>query len=166
MGTKLAVVALVAALTPTRAGSALAQSGLAVPDPPLVVLAKRDLRFGTVFPGVPSSVATNNPRLAGEFQVQGAAGLTVRVELLLPSALSSPGGATLPITFVAGDGSHDFPHGLPHRTLFDPHAPVVAALGPNGKLNVWLGGTVMPALLQTGGAYAAAISITIFNLGI
>ncbi|HXV86947.1 MAG TPA: hypothetical protein VD793_09620, partial [Gemmatimonadales bacterium] len=166
MGIRHTVVAVVGA-TLACPGLAVAQlPGVGVPDRPFVVIGRRDLRFGTVLPGIPTSIPHNHPRFSGEFEVQGTAGASVRVELLLPANLAASGGALLPISFAGGDGSHDFPHGLPHRTEFDPHLPVVAGLGPNGKLHVWLGGTVFPAAAQTSGTYVATIAITVFNLGI
>jgi hypothetical protein len=166
MGIKLAAVSLVAATIAHTPGAAAQDRAAAIPGRPLVVIARRNLTFGTVFPGIPTSVPSNHPRLSGEFEIQGAAGLPVRVELLLPAALAAPGGATLPVAFAGTDGSLDFPHGIAHRSVFDPHGPVTAALGPNGKLHIWLGGTVSPAPGQTSGTYIATISITVFNLGI
>ena len=166
MGLRLATAVLVAALM-AHPNLAPAQGpAVGVPNRPFVVIGRRNLTFGTVLPGIPTSVSSNHPRFSGEFEIQGTAGASVRVELSLPLALVASGGATLPITFATDDGSHDFPHGLPHRTLFDPHVPVVAALGTNAKLNVWLGGTVLPVPGQTSGTYVATISITVFNLGI
>ena len=166
MGTKLATVALVAA-TMAQTGPAAAQDrAAAIPDRPLVAIARRNLTFGTVFPGIPTSVPSTHPRDAGEFEIQGNAGGAVRVEFLLPTALVTPGGATLPIAFSVTDGSYDFSRGPPRRSPFNPHGPLVATLGPNGKLHVFLGGTVSPVPGQTSGTYVATISVTVFNLGI
>jgi hypothetical protein len=165
MGVKLGAVLLFAAAA-GQPSPGNAQNPVGVPDRPFVVIGRRDLLFGTVLPGIPTSVRSNDPRFSGEFEIQGTAGASVRVEFSLPALLVTPGGATLPISFATDDGSYAFHRGLPHRSIFDPHVPVVAALGPNGKLHVWLGGTVSPVPGQTGGAYVAAISITVFNLGI
>jgi hypothetical protein len=125
----------------------------------------RDLKFGSVLRGIPTSVATTDPRSAGEFDIQGTPGGTVRLELLLPSALERPGVASMPIGFAPGDGSYDASPGAVTRTFFDPHLPVVTQLGPRGKLIVWLGGTVTPDLFQVKGIYVATVSLTVFNLG-
>ena len=138
----------------------------AVPVPPLVALAIHDLAFGTVLPGITSSVSIRNPHDAGLFEVDGPAGASVRVEFVLPAALLSSGGAMLPVAFGPGDGFADFSHGYPPRgTVFDPHAPVIGALGASGRLFVRMGGTVLPARSQAGGAYAATITMTVFDLG-
>ena len=63
--------------------------------------------------------------------------------------------------------SSDFSRGRPPRGLvFDPHAPVIGALGPNGDLYLRLGGTVMPARTQPGGDYRGTIFMTVYDLGI
>jgi hypothetical protein len=136
-------------------------------DKPFMAIAHRDLSFGEVLPGIPESVTSSDPRHAGLFEIQGTPGAAVRVEFLLPPAMATPFGATLPLEFGAGDGYADFGRGHPPRGLqFDPRTPLTAALGPNGRLLVSLGGTVEPARNQAGGAYAAAISITVYDLGI
>jgi len=130
--------------------------------PPLTVLAVSDLSFGTVLPGIPSSVSVNDPHHAGQFEIQGPAGASVRVELLLPSALVADGGALLPVRFGHADGLVQVGG---HSIQFDPHAPVIAALGSDGRMFLRLGGTALPGLPQTGGSYSATISLTVYNLG-
>jgi len=149
--------------------SAAAQSMAIRPghDRPFMAIAHRDLSFGQVLPGIPESIASGDPRHAGLFEIQGTPGGVVRVEFLLPPALVAPFGALLPLEFGPGDGYADFSHGRPPRGLqFDPRTPLTATLGLNGRLLVSLGGTVEPARDQAGGSYAAAISITVYDLGI
>ena len=163
------VVALLAACAALSLGIAplQAQSRRVVPvDPPLLALAVNELSFGTIFPGIPVSVSTFDAHNAGLFQVQGPAGSSVRVELVLPSALTASDGARLPVVFGPRDGFADFsgdlaPHGLP----FDPHAPVIGTLGDAGRLFLRIGGTVLPARPQSGGAYRATIFLTVYDLG-
>jgi hypothetical protein len=131
----------------------------------LVAIARRDLTFGTVLPGIPSTVPTDHPRQAGLFEVQGAKGAATRIEFLLPSAMTSMAGQQLPLSFGPGDGSFGFNRGRNQGVPFDPRTPLVAALGPNGKIFLKLGGTVVPSRVQNGGEYAATISMTIFDLG-
>jgi hypothetical protein len=135
--------------------------------PPLLALAANDLSFGTVLPGIPSSVSVRDPHHAGVFEVHGPAGASVRIEFILPAALTSERGALLPIAFGAGDGFADFSRGHQKKRglVFDPHAPLIGALGPNGRLFVSLGGTVLPARVQPAGRYRATISMTVYSLG-
>lgn len=134
-----------------------------VPVQPLVALAINDLTFGTVLPGIPSSVSVADPHHAGLFEIDGPAGCSVRLEFVLPMALAGDGGALLAVSFGAGDGLADFGGGS--GVVFNPHAPVIGALGPSGRLNVRMGGTVLPGRPQAGGAYHATISLTVYNLG-
>lgn len=133
--------------------------------PPLTALALNDLSFGTVLPGIPVSVSPTDPRHCGQFEIRGPANASVRVDFTLPAALTS-GAAQLPIAFGGGDGLGDFSHDTPPRSIrFDPHMPVIATIGPNGMFFLRLGGTVSPSPIQSGGAYSATISITVYNLG-
>lgn len=133
---------------------------------PLLALAHNDLSFGYVLPGVPSTVNVHDPRHAALFEIQGPAEASVRVELLLPSALRSAAGDLLPVSFGPEDGYSDFSRGRPPRgTVFDPHGPLISSLGPNGKVYVRLGGTVTPARPQASGVYSATIFLTVFDLG-
>lgn len=127
----------------------------------------RDLTFGEVLPGIPEAVSVDHPRQAGMFEIQGIPDGTVRLEFLLPEALVSTEGAAMPIAFGPSDGYADFSRGRPPRgSKFDPHLPLVAALGPNGRLIVRLGGTVSPTRGQPRGEYQATIALTVFDLGI
>ncbi|HXY70285.1 MAG TPA: hypothetical protein VEH62_12600 [Gemmatimonadales bacterium] len=133
---------------------------------PLTALALSDLSFGTVLPGIPTSVSVLDVHQAGLFEIQGPSDASVRVDFLLPTALTSEEGATLPIAFGHSDGYADFSHGHPRRSrTFDPHRPVIGTLGPNGHLFVWLGGTVQPDRAQARGRYRATIALTVYNLG-
>lgn len=132
---------------------------------PFVAIAHRDLTFGEVLPGINTTIRSDDPRQSALFEVQGQANGSVRIEFLLPSALTSPSGAELALAFGHGDGQADFSHGRFRGVRFDPRSPLIASLGPNGKLYVKLGGTVLPTINQPGGVYTATISITVFNLG-
>jgi hypothetical protein len=136
-----------------------------VPFHPLVALAINDLSFGTVLPGIPSSVSVGDAHRAGRFEIDGPANASIRVEFILPGALVS-GGTLLPVTFGAGDGLVRFSSAhSPPAFPFDPHSPLIAALGSDGRLYVLLGGTVIPARTEAGGAYSATITMTVFDLG-
>lgn len=159
-------LSLVAALGSASGAPPLtAQAAVAVPHP-LLAMVLNDLAFGTVLAGVPSSVNVHDPRKAALFEIQGPPDGGVRVELLLPSALTNSGGALLPIIFGPADGFADFSRGRPPRgTTFNPHAPLISTLGPNGRIYVRLGGTVLPGRPQSSGAYSATIFVTVYDIG-
>lgn len=167
MGRTILVAVLAASATLPWGASPLRGQALTKPVPPLLALSLNELNFGSVLPGIPSSVPVHDPRNSGLFQVQGPPGTSVRVEFVLPGALATGGGALLPLRFGASDGYADFSRGRPPRGLvFDPHAPVIGALGPNGDLYLRLGGTVMPSRTQPGGDYRATIFMTVYDTGI
>jgi len=162
------VVTLLAACAALPLGVAplRAQSRVVPVVPPLLALSLNELNFGTVFPGIPVSVSAADAHNAGLFQVQGPAGASVRVELVLPAALTADGGARLPLLFGPRDGFADFSGTLGSQGLsFDPHAPVIGSLGASGRLFLRIGGTALPARPQTGGAYRGTIYLTVFDLG-
>ncbi len=165
MGRRLAIAMLTASMLAPAWASPLQAQRRPVPVmvlPPLTAQALCDLTFGTVLPGIPFSVSVEDPLHAGSFEIQGPASASVRVELVLPTALVSDEGALLSISFGHADGSAQYGG---HFLLFDPHGPVIAALGSDGRLFIRLGGTVHPGSTQAGGAYRATISLTVFNLG-
>lgn len=156
------------AVVPLRVSPQWAQTRPArvVVPTPLHALALNDLSFGTVLPGVPSSVPVFDPRNAGLFEIRGPADASVRVEFVLPAALAAHDGALLPITFGSDEGFVDFSRGRSrHGRLFDPNSPLISTLGPNGRLFLKMGGTVMPGRPQAGGAYRATIFMTVYDLG-
>jgi hypothetical protein len=159
-----ATVALAGGVAPLRAQ---ARSGH--PDGhnlPLHALALNELDFGTIFPGIPSSVSAFDGHHAGSFQVRGPEGASVRVEFVLPSALAAEGGARLPVVFGSRDGYADFSGDRErHGVHFDPHAPVIGTLGEGGRLYLRLGGTARPSPAQPGGCYRATIFLTVYDLG-
>jgi len=167
MGRLRVVAVLAASATLPWGASPLRAQARTLVVPPLLALSLNELDFGTVFPGIPSTVPVHDPRHAGLFEVQGPPGASVRVEFVLPPALAGTGGAQLPVSFGPRDGYADFSRGRPPRGLvFDPHAPVIGTLGPNGELYLRLGGTALPARTQPGGDYGATIFMTVYDLGI
>jgi len=132
---------------------------------PLVVVARRDLRFGTVIRGVSTTVLPSDVRGAGLFEINGSKHESVRIEFLLPENLGSDDGDALPIFFGPGDGAAATDMGRFHGVPFDPRQPLIATLGANGKLYVRLGGTVVPGHGQTAGTYRATVFLSVFDLG-
>ena len=124
-----------------------------------------NLQFGDVTPGVDKSVDKTSLAFAGEFFVTGDPLQSVTLSFDLPAALDHTTVlATLPITFSNTDASYDdgtgggqeFPAGE-----FNPAAPDPISIGADGTLSIWIGGTVMPNVAQTGGSYAADIMLTV-----
>ena len=140
----------------------------AVPVPDrLLALARQDLHFRSVLPGVPQSINPREIDKSALFEIQGPSGAAIRVELVLPSALhtSDEPMALMPIAFGATDGFVSTTVNLTGGQPFNPQQPLIATLGEGGKLFVRLGGTVRPALVQAGGAYFAEILLIVYDIG-
>ena len=138
----------------------------AIPEPPrpLQVRPFSDLSFGVVLPGVPTVISVRNSQRAGKFEISGPVGAAVRVELLLPSALQTTHGASMALTFNAGDGLA-VPSAPASGFMFNPNLPYITTLNDRGLLQVRLGGTVSPGVPQPAGNYTATITLVVIDLG-
>lgn len=132
---------------------------------PLVAIARNDLRFGEVFPGIPTSINPGDPKHAGLFEIRGADFGAVRIELMLPTALTSMNSQEIPLSFGPGDGAAASDQGGYQSIPFDPRQPLITTLGTDGKLFIQLGGTALPIRSQMDGTYRATITLSIFDLG-
>lgn len=131
----------------------------------LLALARSNLTFGTVLPGIPSSVNAHDPHRSALFEIRGPSGAAVRVELVLPDALTNDVGGLLPILFGSADGFAFSHEGADIGIVFNPHNPLIGTLGAGGRMFVRLGGTVLPGRPQTGGSYFASIMLVVYDLG-
>lgn len=121
------------------------------------VVTVQGLRFGELFPGSSTRVGPDDVAQRGEVQVEGRG--NYQIQFILPDALVAPSGATLPVTFVAGDGVViRGTAGSPES--FDPNLGVAVALtGGVGDAQIFLGGTASPGQAQAAGTYSATVTI-------
>ena len=127
------------------------------------ITAIRDLAFGPVIVGIPSSVAPNHPTRSGQFRITAPLSAKVQIRFTLPDELDGPAGAQLPIDFGSGDAMAvgNAPGSTP--IVFNPKATRNPQFQPSTVYNVFIGGTVTPAGNQRPGNYAATITLTITN---
>jgi len=141
--------------------SILCCSGLLMARPlaaqSIQAVGERDLRFGTVFPGLPEQVLRTDATRAGRYRIRARAGTGLSVRLVLPAAMVGPGGATLPLTFAADDGGYTPLFFLNFQIPFDPNAPYNFSMPFLGTVRIYLGGTATPSFAQPGGTYSAAV---------
>ncbi|UCC43959.1 MAG: hypothetical protein JSU65_12730 [Candidatus Zixiibacteriota bacterium] len=133
----------------------------------LVVTAPGALTFGTVYQGVPVSIA-NNVASAGRFLItgQGLAGISCYMQC--PDYMSTAtGDDRMVIAFSTTDASIDST-GNTDPTSFgtgwqnvDPHNLPDPDVGGAGTTNIFLGGKVVPTVDQAAGAYTADIILTV-----
>jgi hypothetical protein len=137
---------------------------VAVPKP-LMVVARNNLSFGHVLPGIVTAVSALDAH-AGLFEVQGPDAEAVRIEFVLPAALTTPAGDVLPLWFTAGDGFVGPSLATPSVGMpFDPRGAFIGSLSADGKMFVHLGGTALPRRPQVTGTYTATIVMTVFDVG-
>ena len=164
-----AVLLLMGAVPDLLAQESATISATATVLPSMSVIGNNDLIFGTVLPAVNKSVNKATSGFAGAFHIQGNNGAEITVDFVLPNNLyTSDSSATMTIVFTATDASYDDETGggqaSPTGTI-DPRGLATLNLGASGAMDVWLGGTVQPILTQTGGDYAADVTITITYTG-
>lgn len=132
---------------------------------PLNALSRQTLDFGVLFTGTATKVSRFDALRAGQFELRGVKGAEVRVDLGLPSALTGPKGAKVPLTFAATDGGFSRDGIIAAAAPFDPRTALITTLSGNGRLYIFLGGTATPAARQPAGTYAGTVTLTIAYTG-
>ena len=135
----------------------------------LSVVGSSNLQFGAVTPGINKSVDKAAVGFAGEWNVTGTANAEVTMDITLPDSLvTSDSVAYLRINFTSTDASWDDGTGTGQTGpagILDPNSFATLRLGAGAQLSVWLGGTVLPSISQTGGDYAADVILTVAYTG-
>lgn len=136
----------------------------------ITIIGTNDLVFGTVLPGVNKSVDKATSGFAGEWQISnGTVNSEISVTLTLPDSLQHTTNPTgMRVVFSSTDASYDDGTGGGQASpagVFDPNGPVARRVSGAGTMNLWIGGTVMPRLTQTGGDYASDVTMTIAYTG-
>ena len=135
----------------------------------LSVVGSSNLQFGAVTPGINKSVDKATVGFAGEWNVTGTANAEVTMDITLPDSLvTSDSVAYLRINFTNTDASWDDGTGTGQTGpagILDPNSFATLRLGAGAQLSVWLGGTVLPSISQTGGDYAADVILTVAYTG-
>jgi hypothetical protein len=180
-GLRLIGVGLTAAalLLPTTASSQDVAVGQATATvlTVLSVTATAPLAFGSVYQGVPKTIA-KNAATAGEFTITGEPDAIIAVYMQLPDylatdAVSGAGDDRMVIAFSTTDANVDTT-GAGDPTGFiatdgwgdqDPHAITNATTVGSVGTNIYLGGTVQPSVDQKAGAYEADIVLTVAYTG-
>jgi hypothetical protein len=127
----------------------------------LTVTGLRNLAFGPVIQGIPSSVAPNDPLDSGQFEFITPIGSQVRIQFTLPTRLNGPSGKRLTISFGTTDAIAlgQGPTSVP--VTFNPNTAQTFNIVSSNRIWVFLGGTVTPTATQATGAYANTVTLTI-----
>ncbi|MCK5125109.1 MAG: hypothetical protein KAR42_02540 [candidate division Zixibacteria bacterium] len=126
-----------------------------------------NLLYGNILPGIPKTIDKTSAGSAAEYYISGIAGNEISVEFSLPTYMSVSGnnmqlvfsetGCSIDTTAVPDQSSPTFDD-------LDPWHPLIYRLGSNG-MTIWLGGMVIPGLIQYAGDYSAVIVITVTYTG-
>lgn len=172
---RLLIPALAAVILSAGPPSAEAQESatiqaLATVISSLSISGDNNLQFATVTPGVSKSVDKADPGFAGVWSIVGSVGSEMTLDFTLPDSLVHANDSTngMPINFSSVDASFDDGSGggqLSPAGILDPNALSIERLGASGQMTVWIGGTVMPRIAQTGGNYAESVILSVAYTG-
>lgn len=127
----------------------------------LTVTGLRNLAFGPVIRGVPSSVSPSDPVKSGQFEFIVPIGSRVRLQFTLPTRLNGPAGARLTISFSTTDAIAlgQGPTSVP--VTFNPNATQTFNIVSSNRIWVFLGGRVTPTAAQATGSYTNTVTFTV-----
>ena len=183
--TKFSILLIAAVFVMLCAGSSITMaqdvatgSATATVVTQLTVAASSPLAFGTVYQGVPTTISKNVAD-AAVFDITGQANADLLLYLSLPEFLATAtGDDRMVVTFASTDLDIDTALvGAGDPAAFvggwqgeDPYKPMGVAggdpcLGDAGLCALFLGGTVVPTLDQTAGAYTGDIVLTVAYQG-
>jgi len=142
----------------------------------LAVTSTHDLDFGDVMQGVPKTADKTVLADAGVFQISGAGGQEISMHMQLPDFLwcaTANSEDRLVVAFSSTDADVDTTaagtpavHGAGAIVDQDPHNLSDTVMGGTDNiLQIFLGGTVSPAVDQRAGSYTADIVLTVAYTG-
>jgi len=142
----------------------------------LAITSTHDLAFGDVMQGVPKTADKTLVAEAGVFQISGAGGQEVSMQMQLPDYLwcsTANSEDRLAVAFSITDADIDTTaagtpasHGSGAVVDQDPHNLSDMLLGgADNILQIFLGGTVYPSVDQRAGSYTADIILTVAYTG-
>lgn len=149
----------------------------------LSVTKDQDLNFGIVMQGVNKLVnsqggvadtdaGTNNTTdvKVGKFLVNAGAGSSVTLSFVVPSNLTGPSGATMPIAFNEDENGADATtvaygaeSGNQTKLLVTEGNSILfpdTQIGGKTATYVWVGGVVKPSATQANGSYTGSVTLT------
>jgi len=128
---------------------------------PLTVTGIQSLTFATLLPGMPSVVSRTDAVKSGRFDLGGPHDAQGEVTFTLPSVLTGPAGATLPLSFGGSDAGYSQSQNIGSQVGFDPNQPFLITFSGQGRGSIFLGGTARPAPIQRAGSYTGTITLNL-----
>lgn len=115
---------------------------------------QKDLAFGMLTPGIPSTVTIDDTIRRAEWVLTGPG--TVTISFVLPAGLVGPNLEVLPLSFAAGDAA--WQRGGMVQVV-DPNTPFSVTVRGGQTIYVLLGGTAQPTTTQGAGTYSATVTM-------
>ena len=128
----------------------------------VTVSPEQGLSFGLLLPGTSETVALDDVARRGVIALAGSGSLDVA--FVLPSALLSPEGGSLPISFSAVSAGLLASAGGATAPI-NPQQLQRVQLAPDRVMHLVLGGTAQPAASQRAGHYSARIVVIVSQPG-
>ncbi|HEY3280119.1 MAG TPA: hypothetical protein VGJ83_06365 [Gemmatimonadales bacterium] len=128
---------------------------------PVTVTGIRGVTFGVVLPGVALVIMRTDPANSGQLDIKGPNRGQVQLTFTLPSAMTGPAGAQMPLVFGSSDAGYSQSQAIGGQIGFDPKQPFTASLSNSGRASVFVGGTANPVANQRAGTYTATITLTV-----
>ena len=121
----------------------------------------RDLAFGSVIPGVLTTVQPTDPVKSGVYTVTAPMGTRLRLDFILPTQLVRTGGGQMIVNFPNGYCIllETAPGSVPNSQNPKSMKPYTMTNGT--QLKVYLGGDVSPTAGQATGLYTATVMLTV-----
>ena len=164
---RLARRPLTLALALTAASAAASAAPLRAQGRPVAVIGGvRALSFGDVLPGVQTTVLATDPVRSGQFNITGQKFAEVEAWLTLPTQMTGPAGASIPLAFGPGSAGQSNTGAITDQIAVDPRTRFTLTLSGNGRGFVYLGGSLLPAVQQPAGPYSATITLTVAYTGL
>jgi hypothetical protein len=126
----------------------------------------RNLSFGDVLPGVPTTVQPTDPVRSGQFDIVGPSGAAIEISFFLPATLDGPGSAKMPVAFGATSAGYAAGGSIGSQAPFDPRVPFRVNLSALGRGSGFIGGALAPSSTQAPGPYRASLNITVALVGL
>jgi hypothetical protein len=139
----------------------------------LSISATASLAFGTVYQGIPKTIAKNTAS-SGAFAISGQALSGISIFMQLPEYMAtSTGDDRMPTAFSTTDATVDSTGNANPATpgaggwpnVNPRNLPTTTVLGGGGSTYIFLGGKVLPSPNQKAGAYTGDIIVTVAYTG-
>lgn len=141
--------------------AAVLLAGAAPARAQLQVSGERDLDFGELLGGVPTTISRTDPLGSGQILIRAPRNTQVEVTLLLPTELAGPAGATVPLSFPPGSAGWAPWSIIWLQQAFDPNVPNTFQVGFFGQSSIYLGGTATAPPQAPAGTYSNTITATV-----